>query len=45
MNSEEMDGLISIVPSGVGVKGQTRFIKLKVDPALVKEVLEKEFFG
>lgn len=45
LNSFEMDGLISIVPSGVGVKGQTRFIKLKIDPSLVKEVLEKEFFG
>lgn len=45
INQLEMYGLIVTTASGPGVKGQTRFIKLKVDAQKIKEVLEKEFAG
>lgn len=45
INQLEMYGMIVTTQSGPGVKGQTRFIKLKVDPHKIKEVLEKEFVG
>jgi cell division control protein 6 len=45
INQLEMYGLIVTTASGPGVKGQTRFIKLKVDALKIKEVLEKEFAG
>ncbi len=45
INQLEMYGLILTTQSGAGVKGQTRFIKLKVDAQKIKEVLEKELVG
>ncbi len=45
INQLEMYGMIVTTQSGPGVKGQTRFIKLKVDAKKIKEVLEKEFAG
>lgn len=45
INQLEMYGLILTTQSGAGVKGQTRFIKLKVDANKIKEVLEKELVG
>jgi cell division control protein 6 len=45
INQLEMYGLIVTTASGPGVKGQTRFIKLKVDANKIKDVLEKEFAG
>ena len=45
INQLEMYGLIVTTQSGPGVKGQTRFIKLKVDANKIKEVLEKELVG
>lgn len=45
INQLEMYGMIVTTASGPGVKGQTRFIKLKVDAQKIKEVLEKEFAG
>ncbi len=45
INQLEMYGMIVTTQSGPGVKGQTRFIKLKVDAQKIKEVLEKEFAG
>lgn len=45
INQLELYGLIVTTASGPGVKGQTRFIKLKVDANKIKEVLEKEFEG
>jgi cell division control protein 6 len=45
INQLEMYGMIVTTQSGPGVKGQTRFIKLKVDAQKIKDVLEKEFAG
>ncbi|MFH0970488.1 MAG: AAA family ATPase [Candidatus Diapherotrites archaeon] len=45
INQLEMYGMIVTTASGPGVKGQTRFIKLKVDANKIKDVLEKEFAG
>ena len=45
INQLEMYGLILTTQSGAGVKGQTRFIKLKVDAQKIKDVLEKELVG
>ncbi len=45
INQLEMYGMIVTTQSGPGVKGQTRFIKLKVDAQKIKDVLEKEFMG
>ncbi len=45
INQLEMYGMIVTTASGPGVKGQTRFIKMKVDAQKIKEVLEKEFAG
>jgi cell division control protein 6 len=45
INQLELYGLIVTTQSGPGTKGQTRFIKLKVDAQKIKDALSKEFNG
>ena len=44
VNELEMYGLILVTPSGKGIKGQTRLIKLGFDAERIKLALEKELF-